>query len=248
MAGTIYGLSLSQVMDSSGRPLVGAKVYLYEANSTTPVTSYQTALLTPGQENPWPVLTDSNGRIPSIWLEIGAYHVLLTDANDAVQFEEQYVETVYAGAVEEEYPEETPTEGFTTGDIKFRLGEEALTGWLPLNGMTLGNANSGAANASNDYQDLFVYLWTVFPDSICAVSGGRFTAIGDFEAGKTIAMLDLRGRLVAGLDDMGNAAAGRLGDLSFSPGDAVTGGSLGGFLQAGSPGIGVLVGTWYIRI
>lgn len=235
-------------MDSSGRPLVGAKLYTYDANSTTPVTTYQTALLTPGQENPWPVVTDNNGRIPSFWLPIGAYHVKMTDASDVVQFEEQYIETVYAGAAEEEYPDELETEDyFTTGDIKFRLGEEALTGWVRLNGQTLGNTGSGAAVEGADYESLFTYLWNSFDDIICPVSGGRTNPSTDWGLNRTIALLDLRGRLVVGLDDMGSSVANRLGDISFSPGDAVTGGSSGGFLAAGSPGVGLIIGTWYIK-
>jgi hypothetical protein len=169
---------------------------------------------------------------------LGAYHVRLTNADDVVQFDEAYVETVYAGAAEEEYHE--------VGDVKFRFGEYSLEGWVKLNGQTLGNAGSGAAVANDAYEDLFAYFWNNFDDTICAVSGGRFTVENDWAAGKTIGMLDMRGRVIVGLDDMGAAAANRLASFSFSPGDATTGGSAGGSLAAGS-GLGFLLGTWYIR-
>jgi hypothetical protein len=241
MAATLFGLALSQQCDASGTPLSGCKLYLYAANSTTPVTSYQTADLLPGQENPWPIVSDNRGRIPSFWLPDGSYHARLTDANDVVQFDDNDILGIGSGSSSE------PSIS-CTGDIKFRLGEESLNGWVKLNGQTLGNVGSGAAVSGEDYEDLFTYLWEHFDDTICAVSGGRFTAGNDWAAGKTIGLLDLRGRFVVGLDDMGAAAANRLADVSFSPGDAVTGGSAGGLVAAGSPGLGFLVGTWHIRM
>jgi hypothetical protein len=60
-----------------------------------------------------------------------------------------------------------------------------------------------------DTSALFLYLWGA--DANLAVSGGRGgSAAADYAANKTIALPDWRGRALAGLDDMGNSAAGRL--------------------------------------
>jgi hypothetical protein len=79
-----------------------------------------------------------------------------------------------------------------------------------MNGRTVGSATSGASERANsDAQALFTYLWST--DANLAVSGGRgANAAADWTANKTIALPDGRGRAMAGLDDMGNAAAGRL--------------------------------------
>jgi microcystin-dependent protein len=103
----------------------------------------------------------------------------------------------------------------------------APAGWVRANGRTIGNASSSATERANaDTSDLFSFLWTNYADSICAVSSGRgASAAADYAANKTIALPDLRGRGIFGLDDMGNSAAGRLGSVITS---ATTNGASGG--------------------
>src|SRR6185437_6425017 len=103
-----------------------------------------------------------------------------------------------------------PTTILTTGDIKAVYGTGNVTGFVRLNGRTIGSATSGATERANsDVQALFTYLWGA--DANLAVSGGRgVSAAADWAANKTIALPDFRGRVPAGLDDMGNSAAGRL--------------------------------------
>jgi hypothetical protein len=85
-----------------------------------------------------------------------------------------------------------------------------ISGWVRLNGRTIGSATSGATERANaDTQALFQYLWTA--DANLAVSGGRgVSSIADWTANKAITLPDARGRVLASLDDMGNSAAGRL--------------------------------------
>jgi len=103
-----------------------------------------------------------------------------------------------------------PTTILTTGDIKAVYGTGNVTGFVRLNGRTIGSATSGATERANsDVQALFQYLWGI--DANLAVSGGRgVSAAADWAANKTIALPDWRGYAIAGLDDMGNSAAGRL--------------------------------------
>lgn len=99
--------------------------------------------------------------------------------------------------------------------------------WVRANGRTIGNASSGATElASANTEGLFALLWDNFADSELAVSSGRgASAAADFAANKTIALPDLRGRGVFGLDDMGNSAASRLGSIISNE---TTNGSAGG--------------------
>jgi len=94
---------------------------------------------------------------------------------------------------------------------------------------TIGNGASAASNRANaDQANLFALIWNNWTDAQAPVSGGRgASAAADFAANKTIAVPDLRGRVVAGLDNMGGVAAGRLTSTTMTP-NGVTPGATGG--------------------
>ena len=79
-------------------------------------------------------------------------------------------------------------------------GATAPTGYLLCYGQTLGNASSGATEANDNYQALFDVIKTAYGNSGSEVFGN----------GDTVTLPDLRGRVVAGQDDMGSASANRL--------------------------------------
>lgn len=94
------------------------------------------------------------------------------------------------------------------------MGREAdlPTGFLLLSGKTIGDAlSSGSQLASADAVTLYTYWWNSTVDADAPVSTGRgVSAIADFNAHKTITMLDLRGRAIHGLDTMDGSAANRI--------------------------------------
>lgn len=211
MAGTLT-FSGQQQFDINGQPLVGALLYFYEIGTVaTPQNSYQDFGLSILNPNPLP--TDTYGRIPNFYLADGQVHARFVDATGVVVFDYDNVQVLGpssssgggggGGNVD-------PTTIASTGDIKFRATSETLTGWVKLNGLTIGAAISGATQRANaDTQSLFVYLWINFSNAHCPVSGGRgASGLADFRANKTIQLPDLRARVPTGLDDMGNAAAG----------------------------------------
>ena len=110
-----------------------------------------------------------------------------------------------------------------TGDLKVRYGTGVLTGFVRANARTIGSASSGASERANaDTEALFLYLWT--EDANLTVSTGRgASAAADWAANKTITLPDWRGRAPAGLDDMGNSAAGRLTATYFGTAATVLG-------------------------
>jgi len=105
-----------------------------------------------------------------------------------------------------------------TGVIKDYIGTTAPSGYVLASGLTLGDASSGATGRANaDTSDLFVLIYTSMSNSEAAVSGGRTgagtsaaEAAADYAAHKTIALPDLRGRVVAGDDNMGGTTASRI--------------------------------------
>ena len=139
-----------------------------------------------------------------------------------------------------------PGLGLPTGAVfwmPFQTLAIPISGAVKANGGTIGNVGTAASLlASADTLTLFTVLWNNLPNSVCPVSGGRgATGIADFFANKTIGVPDLRGRVLAGLDDMGAAAASRLTSLTMTP-DGITPMATGGaeslvFLQANLPNV-----------
>jgi hypothetical protein len=135
--------------------------------------------------------------------------------------------------------------GFTlpTGAVFWMPANTTINGAVRANALTLGSAASGATElASATAFNLYVYLWLTLTDSVCPVTGGRGgSAQADFNANKAIGLPDLRGRVLAGLDDMGNSAASRLTSLTISPNGVTPMGTGGGqvvtMVQANLPSV-----------
>lgn len=68
-----------QFVDLDGQPIVGGKVYVYQAGTTTPVTTYQDPSLGNGSQNPFPVVLDGRGQA-TIWALPGTYREQVVDA------------------------------------------------------------------------------------------------------------------------------------------------------------------------
>lgn len=118
---------------------------------------------------------------------------------------------------------------FQTGDFLFtNAAMSERPGWVWATG-SIGNGTSGATTRANaDTQNLWVFCYNKFPDTICAVSGGRTTdALTDFNAGKTLSFIDARGLVFAAAEDMGGTNRNNLGTVT----------SVGGFPATASLGV-----------
>jgi hypothetical protein len=219
-------LALSQVVDLNGKPLVGALLYTYVVGTIAqPQNTFQDTGLS--ILNPWPLQADQNGRLPMFYMANGSVHIRLTDANGTPQYDNPSVLVIGASGGGGGGANVDPTTVLSTGDLKAKYGTGPLSGFVRLNGLTIGSATSGATERANaDTQSLFIYLYNADPN--LAVSGGRgASALADYSANKTITLPDWRGRSLTALDDMGNSAAGRLTATYFGTG-ATTLGASGG--------------------
>ena len=205
----------STVNTTCGVPLAGGLLYTYQVGTVaTPQSTFQDTGLT--LTNPWPLILDANGRVPMFYLANGSVHARLTDSNGVVQFDYPSMLVVGPSGGGGGGGSVDPTTVAATGDIKWRPSAETLSGWVRLNGQTIGNAVSGATERANaDVQALYIYLWNTFssPSSNvkCPVSGGLGSSgLNDFNAGKLMTLLDMRDRVPTGRDSMGGSAAGRL--------------------------------------
>ncbi len=208
MAGTIP-YSLSQQLDEFGVPMAGAKLYLIQAGTvSTPQNGYSDSALTLVLPNP--LICNASGRLPQFFLADGSIKIRLTKSNGEEVVTADGILVVGASSGGGGGSPVDATTVLATGDIKIRYSTGALSGFVRMNGRTIGSATSGATERANaDTQALFEYLWAT--DSTLAVSGGRgATANADWLANKTLTPADMRGRLIGGMDGMGNSRANNI--------------------------------------
>jgi microcystin-dependent protein len=88
------------------------------------------------------------------------------------------------------------------GGVLPYAGATSPTGWLLCSGQTIGDVGSGADFESADYETLFGLIKSHYGNA-----GTEVWASGD-----TVLLPDLRGRVIAGQDDMGGSSADTLTD------------------------------------
>lgn len=237
MAGTIP-LSMTQQLDEFGDPLAGGFLYLIQAGTvSTPQNGFQDSALT----LPWPnpIVLSASGRIPQFFLADGSIKIRLTDVNGVEILVADGLIVTGASSGGGGGSTVDPTTVLQTGWIQPIYGTGVVTGFVRANGRTMGSAVSGATERANA-DTLALYSFLYGQDANLAVSGGRgASAAADFAANKTITLPDCRGRVMAGLNDMGGADAGRLTSNYFGANGTVLGTTGGGeshtLLLAGVP-------------
>lgn len=210
----------AQFFTLSGIPLAGGMVYTYAADGVTPKTTYQDSSTSTPNANP--VVLDSSGYA-SIWGQ-GQYVFAVTDALGS---------QVYGGS-----PTQDPVaslgvsaamlpviQATTTAAALAALGAAAAGAGIVPFGVPLPYAGAsppsgwaqcyGQAVSRSMYPNLFFALGTTW---------------GAGDGATTFNLPDLRGRLWAGLDNMGGSAANRLtsdplGFATAADSIGVTGGS-----------------------
>lgn len=110
-------------------------------------------------------------------------------------------------------------------------GSTLPEGWIWGDGKTIGSALSGATNRANaDTEDLYTVLWNDYSNSLLPIqdsSGSPTTrgasAAADFAANKRLPVIDKRGRVSAGKENMGGAypSSPRLTDTVSPDGDVL---------------------------
>jgi microcystin-dependent protein len=227
MAGTI-NLALTQQFDMDGEPLGGGLLQTLIAGTTTPQPSFQDFGLTILHPNP--IVLDASGRVPMFYLADGFIKIILKDKNGVVIIAADQMLVIGPSTGTSGGAGVDVTTVLQTGDIKCRYGENTHTGFVRCNGNTIGQTGSSATEVGGvgpQAQALYEYLWgfsNITLDS--AVKGANAPA--DFGALKRLILPDLRGRVIAGLDDMGAAAANRLTSTYFGASGIVLGSSGGG--------------------
>ena len=215
-------LSLQTLIDN-GRPISGAKIYIFETETTTPKTVFmdfqgQTA-------HPRPILTNAQGRIPPIYVGAGVYRIRILHPNNTTLEDIDGIIGFAPSSSGGEPPPPVSDTAIMRGDVVWSYMTKRRPGWVICNGTTIGQATSGATNiaAGVPYVDgseqsedstfeLYRFLWEV-DDKLPIYSAGvavqrGSTAISDWNSNRTLGIPDLRGRATFGLDNMGASSAG----------------------------------------
>lgn len=216
--------SLIPWINQNGDPMTGALVEFFNANTSTPQTTYlDAALSTPSGAAQR--TANARGMFQALYLnpDPGRYRVRVTEADATLVWDIDEIDVPQSATyVPPEAGETDPTLLVTTGMRIGYYGTAAPAGWVRAAGRTIGSATSGATERANaDTEDLFLHLWSV--DSTLSVSGGRgATAAGDWAANKTIALPDYRERVAAGIATMGNSDAGLIADSLVDGGETTS--------------------------
>ena len=220
-AGTIP-LSGTQRFDMYGNPLNGGALYIIAAGTvSTPQDAFADVGLT--IKMPYPMSLDASGSIPFFFLDnsINAgVKIRLQDKSGVVQLASDFVLIIGpSGGTGGGGTTVDPTTLIQTGNMIMRYGVGVLTGYVRMNGLSIGSITSGATmpeGAAAGLQNLFLYLWNTDSFLQLYIGGTTPTARGasaaaDWGANKSIAVPDWRGYVPGGLDDMGNSDSGILG-------------------------------------
>jgi len=224
MAGTI-NLALTQQFDAQGDPLSGGLLQTLTAGTTTPQPSFQDFGLTILHPNP--IVLDASGRVPMFYLADGFIKIRLTDKNGVVVIAADQMLVIGPSTGTSGGAGVDVTTVLQTGDIKSRYGTGVLDGFVRCNGLTIGQVGSSATElAGVKAQALYEYLWP-FPNIALDSAVKGVNAVTDFGLLKRLILPDLRGRIIAGMDDMGATAAARLTSTYFGA-SAIVLGNVGG--------------------
>jgi hypothetical protein len=208
MAATLWNPYPTPVFNQNGLIASGAKASFFFADTSTPLSVFTDATLSTPHTHP--VVANGNGVFDPIFLPYVDYRFRVTDASGVLIFEANSVANPPpssgggggGGGVEQQYL-------FQTGFTVWQPLAVPITGYIRLNGRTIGSAISSATERANDdCEELYNLLWNNLSNTICPVIGGRgVTAAADWAANKAITPPDMRGRTPVGLDDMGGSAA-----------------------------------------
>jgi hypothetical protein len=84
----------AQFHDGAGAPLVGGLIEFFEAGLSVHKTTWNTAQRTPGTENTNPIVLNTEGRAPNIFLDPGGYDVTISDGNGVQLFTLEGIEDI----------------------------------------------------------------------------------------------------------------------------------------------------------
>ena len=243
--GVAYETANPFEIDSNGVPLAGGQLFSYVYGTTTPLATYQDPLLTTPNANP--IVADANGRFGSVWLQpsisylFQLFSAATPDNPSGVEIWSRGPYGPAAGGI-------PATSAGIIGEIRAFAGPQSQ---IP----PLWYYCAGQALSRTTYAASFAVLGTTW---------------GAGDGVTTFNIPDLRGRTMAGLDNMGGFPANRItsgvsgisgvtlgaagGDQNEAPDNTLsassssTSSTSGAFVAVNNGSIGVLGGANKITV
>lgn len=210
----LYPLSRQIQLDANGELMPGARLFLFQGGTTTPISGFKDIGLS--SPHPNPILADATGRLPQIFLDDGFYRQRLTDAAGTMIFDDDGIPVLSSGSGGAGTSVD-PDALYKTRDIKIRLDNQPLDGYVRLNGRSIGSAISGATERANaDTRSLYEEMWTLPNTTFVDGSPKGSSAAADFDANRAMYLPDCAGRGIFGMDDLGAGAKNRLTTLNVA--------------------------------
>jgi microcystin-dependent protein len=177
-----FVLPIMQVVDSTGVPYNGAKLFFYATGTSTDQQTFSDSALT--VPNPQPVLTNAQGMFPQIFmLPAPAYRVRLLDPTDAIVWDCDPVSGL---------PGVGTAPGYVpVGSIMPFAGGAPPSGWLFADGSLISRT-------------VFSVLFAVIGTTYGAGDGATTFAVPDLR-GRVAAGADSQGGVAAGRLTFGNS-------------------------------------------
>ena len=92
---SFLGSPYYRALDANGNPISGAKLYIYGAGTTTPSTTYQDSGLSSAHASP--VVADSAGYFPTIYMNPGNYKYVLKTSADVTLWTQDNISPALSG-------------------------------------------------------------------------------------------------------------------------------------------------------
>jgi len=170
MAGFLLPSPRFSATTATGAPLVGGKLYTYEAGTDTPLPAYHDAALTIPHTNP--IILDSRGEATIFIPDGEPYRLVLTDADDVEIWDQDDVEIPSITV-----PPPSPT-AIPAGTIVAYGAAVAPSGWLLADGSQVSRTV---------YADLFAAIGVTFGPGDSATTFHLPDLRGRFPLGKAAA-------------------------------------------------------------
>lgn len=218
-------ISLTQFFYASGKIVRPARLFFYKPQTEDLVVVFTEPTL--GVPHEQPVLSGGSGRVPPIYVGTEPYRVRAYDSYGSLIEDIPYL----PGAVtpgDTEVAEPAAGVYLRTGDMFFAFAAAATQrpGSVRANGGLIGRTGCvhGTPDIIERYNDdtynLFTWLWgqdDVLVQALGMLPSRGGSSAADWADGKAMALPDLRGRALVGIDGMGVTLTHRLDQVQMTP-------------------------------
>ena len=191
MAGTLFGLALSQQHDATASRSRRQALHLRGRHANAACRPTGISGCPPARSIRTRSCSTLRGRVPAFWLADGTARARLTDRRRrrAFRLDEYAGARPFVGRGGGGGDTTNPNAIFKVGDFQWQPVSGTRAGWVRANGAhhRLGHPRARASARMPIAKSLFTHLWNTYSDTICPVVSGRgASAAADWAANKQI--------------------------------------------------------------